>query len=197
MRAQGLRILLSRHKHIRSLKRTHSPSAHGNRPWSSSWLLIDYLKRKGLPERIHVLEVGCGWGLSGIFCARKFHADVTAADIDPDVFPYLQLHAEINGVRVQAVEKGFDDLRIKHLRKFHALIAADVCFWDSMVEPLRRLFSRAVRAGVRLVLIADPGRSTFFRLQDRIPKHRRAEMITWKASRPRAIEGHILRIGRL
>ena len=43
---------------------------------------MDYLGCQGLPEGVKVLEVGCGWGLAGIFCAKHFRAVVTGVDAD-------------------------------------------------------------------------------------------------------------------
>ncbi|MGB7030455.1 MAG: SAM-dependent methyltransferase, partial [Syntrophobacteria bacterium] len=66
-KAYGVRLLLSHHPEVRKLKRFNSPSVHGNKFWKSSWLLMDYLNRRGFPEGANVREVGCGWGLLGIY----------------------------------------------------------------------------------------------------------------------------------
>jgi len=79
-----------RHAHIRRLKRLHSPSALGFRVWGSCRLLMDYLKTLGLTAGLKVMDVGCGWGLAGIFCAHELKAKVTCVDSDPEVFEYLQ-----------------------------------------------------------------------------------------------------------
>ncbi|NIR16386.1 MAG: methyltransferase, partial [Desulfobacterales bacterium] len=76
IRAFGLRVLLSHHPEVRKLKRDNIPSHHGNKFWTSSWLLMDYFKRRGLPKRSHVMDVGCGWGLAGIYCAKNHGAVV-------------------------------------------------------------------------------------------------------------------------
>ncbi len=85
--AFGLKILNSNHAGIRRLKRQgHAPSLHGNKFWNSSYLIMDHLKKNPLAKGTRVLEVGCGWGLSGIYCARRFEARVTCTDADPSVF---------------------------------------------------------------------------------------------------------------
>ena len=104
IRAHGVRLLLSRHPEIRRLKRTHSPVLHGNKLWTSSWLLMDYLDRRRLPGKVHLMEACCGWGLAGIYCAKKHGAIVTGMDKDADVFPYLQLHARLNRVNIFTLE---------------------------------------------------------------------------------------------
>lgn len=195
--AYGVKVLLARHATIRRLKRRHRPSEHGNRFWSSSWLLMDFLKRKDLPLGFNVMDVGCGWGLAGIYCAKQHDAIVTGVDADSEVFPYLRLHAEINSVRLATLHKTFDELRGRHLKGVDLLIGADICFWDSMIDSLRKLILRAGRSGVRLVLIADPGRSTFHRLAEYFVERGRGEVLKWSVRRPRPIEGSILKVGAI
>lgn len=194
IRAYGIRVLLSRHPRIRKLKREHTPTSHGNRLWKSSWLLMDYFKRHGLPASSRVMEIGCGWALAGIYCAKKHGAPVTGVDIDPDVFPFARLHADINGVRVSFMKKNFNNLRIRDLKGMDILIGADICFWDEMIDPLKRLFNRALRAGVGLILVADPVRSPFEELCDHFTRKGTGEIMDWKVNRPRHIQGRFLRI---
>ena len=100
--AFGLKILNSNHKEIRRLKRAgYIADIHGNKFWNSSFLIMDYLKKHPLKKNLKVLEIGCGWGLLGIYCARQFDAQVTGIDADENVLPYMQLHAEQNGVCIE------------------------------------------------------------------------------------------------
>ncbi|MFT5793211.1 MAG: 2-polyprenyl-3-methyl-5-hydroxy-6-metoxy-1,4-benzoquinol methylase, partial [Saprospiraceae bacterium] len=81
--AFGVKILNSNHTEIRRLKREgHVAELHGNKFWNSSFLIMDYLKKHPLKKGVRVLEIGCGWGLLGIFCARQFDAKVTGIDAD-------------------------------------------------------------------------------------------------------------------
>jgi predicted nicotinamide N-methyase len=192
--AYGVRLLLSQHPEIRKLKQFNAPYVHGNRLWKSTWLLIDYLQRRGLPEGARVMEIGCGWGLLGIYCAKKYGARVIAVDLDPEVFPYLVLHAEVNEVQIFTLEKDFDGLSTKHLKEVDLLIGADVCFWDAMVKPLKKLILRALRAKVQQVLISDPGRPPFEEIGEYFSSKRGGEILDWTAQRPRRTEGRILKI---
>jgi len=192
--AHGIRVLLSQHPDVRRLKRESIPIMHGNKIWSSSWLLMDYLTREGLPGGSRVLEAGCGWGLAGIYCAKRHQARVTGVDADGDVFPYLRLHAEINGVEIHELRRDFTRITTAFLRGFDALIAADVCFWDELVPPIRNLVLRALRAGVKMVLIADPGRPPFEAVAETILKKRDGEAMEWSTNHPRRIRGRILKI---
>jgi predicted nicotinamide N-methyase len=197
IRAYGVRVLLARHPEVRRLKNQYTPTAHGNKFWSSSWLIMDYLKHQGLRQRARVMEVGCGWGLAGIYCAKKHRARVTGVDIDGDVFPFLHLHARINGVRIETLRRGLGGIMEKDLSEIDVVMGADICFWDTMVRSLKRLIGRARRAGVKLVLIADPGRSTFDELAEYAEKMHSAKLLDWKVRRPRPMEGQILQVGSL
>ena len=194
IQAYGVRVLLSNHPQIRRLKRLHAPSVHGNKHWASSWLLMDYFKRRGLAEGTRVTEVGCGWGLAGIYCAKKHGAIVTGIDIDSEVFPYLRLHSDINKVEVATIKKSFTKLTQRQLEDVDVLIGSDICFWDSIVDPLKRFVRKALRAGVQLVLIADPGRPTFEEFAGYFTDRFTADVLDWDVRRPRSISGRILQI---
>ncbi|SPD71816.1 conserved hypothetical protein [uncultured Desulfobacterium sp.] len=191
----GVHVYRARHEKIRALKRLHSPRCHGFRVWPSSWLLMDFFERTILPKGTRVIEVGCGWGLSGIYCAKKFEATVTGADKDPEVFPYLLLHAEINRTPITTLNKGFDELTCNYLKDIDVLIGSDICFWDSMVRPLETLVGRALDMGVKLVLISDPGRLPFDKLGENLSKNMSGEMRSRSLHHPYSFEGKIFKIG--
>ena len=140
------------------------------------------------------MEIGCGWGLAGIYCAKEHSAIVTGTDIDPDVFPFLNLHAELNRVKIDVMKKGFDKITMKLLEDTDIMIGADICFWDDMVQHLRRLIKRALRSGTKLILIADPVRSPFEKLGEYCIERLGGEVLDWSVNRPRHIQGQILRI---
>ena len=194
VRCYGVHALSSGHHDIRILKKEHSPHLFGYRVWASSWLLMDFLKRCTVPAGSHVMELGCGWGLAGIYCAKTFGAEVTGVDVDPEVFHYLHRHSEINNVEISTINLGFEEITGKHLKGVKVMIGADICFWDSMITPIRSLISRAMDEGVRLVILADPGRPPFSRLGEFFDKARGGEMLNWSTLQPHPIEGRILRI---
>lgn len=193
--AYGIYALYARHRAIRKLKHSHPTTYHGFRVWPSSWLLMDFLKYRGIPRGSHVLDVGCGWGLGGIYCAKNHHAVVTGVDIDSEVFPYLRLHAQINNVEIQPIIKRWEEITIKQLTNFDILIGSDICFWDSMVEPLTGLINRALEAGIKSVFITDPGRSTFKLLAEYFVKKGNGKIWNWAINIPQEVNGHILKIG--
>lgn len=197
IRAYGVDILLARHPEVRRLKQRHIPTVHGNKVWSSSWLLMDFFDRQKMAPRTRILEVGCGWGLAGIYCAKKHGAQVTAVDKDPDVFPYLHLQAGINRVHIQTAKKAIGGITPEYLSNFDLLIGSDICFWDKMILPLKILINRALRSGVRMVAVSDPGRAPFEELADYYVAKGAGKRAGRTVNRPRRIRGHILKIGSL
>lgn len=187
----GTKILTARHPDIRKLKKHHPTSIHGNKPWKSSFLLMDYFKKHPVEKSWHVMEIGCGWGPASIFMNKTFSCPVTAIDADRDVFPYLALHADINKAMVTTRKGRFENIRKKDLAEIDVLIAADVCFWDELTEVHRKLIKRAVDAGVRKIVYADPGRPPFLELADICSDKYCAELIDVELKRYKA-DGYLL-----
>lgn len=193
--AFGVTMLTSKHKDIRRIKREQEePSIHGHKFWGSSYLLMDYLsKKRNRPKKgIKVLELGCGWGVAGIYCAKHFNAKVTGIDADDAVFPFLHAHADINGVSITTRQQYFEKITAKQLAEYDLIIAADVCFWDELADTLYKLIKRACKAGVGKIVIADPERSPFFELSERCIDKFYAELEPWAVDEPRRASGSLL-----
>ena len=160
----GIRVLKPSHPALRKLKSTKTPTLQGFKYWSATWLLLDYLTSRQIPLGARVLDVGCGWGFAGIYCAVKHQAHVTAVDIDPRVFPYLQIHADLNEVEIKTIQAAFDEIAPEVFEGVTWLIGADICFKEPMIETLKDLLERALTAGIGHIAITDPGRPAFERL---------------------------------
>ena len=192
--AFGLTILDTRHPAVRRLRYEAQPLLHGQKVWHASFLLMDYLQQHGLHRGARVLEVGCGWGLVGIYCAKTFHAQVTGLDADAAVFPYLRLHAQLNGVHIETRQGTFADLSAPDLAAFDLIIGSDICFWDELVEPLYHLVQHGVNTGVAEILVADPDRPPFDELCARCGQHSNAAVLDWEITKPVTVGGKILRV---
>jgi len=191
--AYGVKFLLSKHRDIKHLKACEEqPSIHGNKFWGSSYLLMDYLENNPPPKNSKVLELGCGWGLAGIYCAKYHNAQVTGVDADAAVFSYLQLHAQHNDVTLQTKRSRFENLTTKQLANYDVLIGADICFWDELTDVLFNLVNRAIKAGVKKIIIADPERAPFFSLAERCFEKHRADLIRHAVNIPRRATGCLL-----
>lgn len=201
--AFGIRILRPTHPELRSLRARHNPNYQGHRLWNATWLLMSFLETHGLTHGSRVIEAGCGWGLSGIYCARVHNALVTATDLDEKVFPFLELHARHNEVSIDHTTADFTGIDHSMLTHQDLLIGADICFRPTMIDPLFDLVERALAAGVKRILLSDPGRPTFQTLAARCveslggvehPWQVEEPLISWEGS-PVIIRGHLLTIG--
>ena len=192
--AYGLKILKASHPKVRQLKREGAVAEiHGNKFWNSSYLIMEHLKKNPLPKRSRVLEIGCGWGLLGLYCNKQFGNKAHGIDADENVLPYLTLHAEINGLKMTCEKKTFNQLTVDYLSNFDVVLGADICFWDEMTGQLFNLIKRARKAGVRQVMISDPCRPPFNDLAERCEeKLERIERVEMFLKRPVNASGEII-----
>ena len=189
----GIKTLQSHHPEIRKLKRQQQGhSAHGNKNWRSSFVLMDYLTTYPPQTSEKILDVGCGWGLTGIFLTKQYSADVTAIDIDPSVEPFLKLHTTINQCDISFQAGNFENLTQSELSAYDLIVAADICFWDEMVDPLYDFICRALKSGVKRILIADPGRPPFWSLCEKSTESIDAQIVTRRIYEPWKTEKFIL-----
>ncbi|MBU2549571.1 MAG: methyltransferase [Proteobacteria bacterium] len=193
----GVRVFNARHRSIRQLKRSHTPAIFGYRVWKSSWLLIDYIRQEGLSDGLRIMDVGCGWGLAGIYCAKQHQARVTCVDADDGVFPFLRFHSDLNQVEIETRHLNFGQLTDEHFTGIDMMIGADICFWNDLVDPVISMIRRAQASGVRLILIADPGRTPFEEVGRRYDDENPGLILNRRISRPYQFEGRILKIGSL
>jgi predicted nicotinamide N-methyase len=190
----GIFLLTEKHKLIRALKKVHQPSVHGTRTWGSAFLTMDYLTHNPIVKGCSVLDLGCGWGASSVFCAHKFKAKVTAVDLDSAVFPFLNVFAEINSVEVKTRKADFAKLKGPDLGKHQVILGSDICFWDSLVDPLVNMVNRAIKNGVERIIIADPGRPTFYEFCDKVSAKHKVSLQEWYSVEPDRAIGEIIEI---
>lgn len=190
---RGLAIYPKTHKKIAKLqKRGGYPEIHGDKVWFSSYFIMDWLDAHPPKPKSRILEIGCGWGLLGMYCARNFQAKVTCTDADPNVFPLLELHAEANDVKLKTKVSRYEDLKPALLAKQDLILGGDICFWDELVDPLHRLIRNALEAGVPRIVIADPGRPPFLRLARRCRRLYKGSIRSVSIASPSRHEGYLL-----
>ena len=192
--AYGVYLLEVKHRLIKTLKKRYQPSIHGHKAWNSSFLLMDYLTHHGISRGSSVLEVGCGWGGAAVFCAHRFRAKATGLDLDPAVFPYMDVLAEINDVEVAHLTADFTKLKGPQLGEYQYIIGSDICFWDSLVKPMARMVNRAFKNGTKRIIITDPGRPTFYEFCDLMAAKHNTKLQEWYAIEPDRFEGEVVDI---
>jgi predicted nicotinamide N-methyase len=191
--SRGIVALKPSHPLIRKLKRDlPTPCIHGDKVWDSSWLLMDELRRNPPPGKGTLMDLGCGWGPLSVYAAKKLKQQVIAVDADDGVFPYLQLHAELNGVTIETRQRRFEKINSRELAGVQTLAGADICFWDELTPVLFNLVRRALKAGVQRIIIADPGRDPFYQLAERCEKAFGSRVVERKTSTPKVALADLL-----
>ena len=191
--SHGIQILKQKHPIIRSLNKAGStPELHGTRVWQSTFMLMEHLEKYPLDRNRRIMEIGCGWGLLGIFCAKQFSVDVLLTDADEQVFPYVMAHARLNQVPVGTEQARFENITDISLREHDVLLGADICFWPELATHLRRLIERALSLGVEKILLADPGRSSFLGLAKHCQRYFGARVFPWQAATRARSGGYVL-----
>jgi predicted nicotinamide N-methyase len=155
---------------------------------------MDYLQARPIGRGSRVMEIGCGWGPAAVYCASRYKARVTGLDVDAEVFPFLEIMAELNKVTVEQRVSRFEKLSGKELGGYDTIIGTDICFWDSLVDPLYRLVNRALANGTGRVILTDPGRPTFYEFVDRCSKRFKVKLQEWYAVEPERFEGEVVEI---
>ena len=140
------------------------------------------------------MEIGCGWGSASVFCAQRFGADVTGVDADRDIFPFLDVIAALNSVKIRPHRTHYEKLTARYLGDHELIIGSDICFWDNLIKPLRNLIARALRGGTKRIVIADPGRPTFYELADLCAKRWDVTLKEWYAVEPSRTSGELLEV---
>ncbi|MYM63563.1 methyltransferase [Pseudomaricurvus sp. HS19] len=192
--AFGLQVLKNSHPDIRRIRdKGNYTSLHGNKFWKSTYVLMDYLSECPPDPGMRILELGCGWGLGSLYCAKNFDVDITCLDADDAVFPYLKHHAKINGVKKpQTVQMLFEDITTDFLLDFDMIIGADICFWDSLVPTLTGVIERGMEAGLQRAVITDPGRPTFREMGEYFYEEWDAVYSDWDVPAPYNVWGLVL-----
>ena len=93
---------------------------------------------------------------------------------------------------IEFQKRGFESLTTDELNQFQYIIGSDICFWDEMTDPLFNLINSALKAGVKNIYIADPGRPPFWELADRCSQRLNSEIITRRIYQPFKSEKYIL-----
>ena len=196
--AYGVYLLRGHHPLVRKLKRYYKPVSHGTRAWGSSFLLMDFLEQHPPKKRAKIVDVGCGWGPVSVYATVQLRAKVTAIDSDTNVFPFLDLLASLNDVKIEKLNKKFDEVKRPILENQDMVVGSDICYWDEHVKLLFNLVNRAITAGVARVVLSDPGRASFYRFVEMCDKRKAwdTKLVRWYALEPNRATGEIVEITR-
>lgn len=193
--AHGLTFLKAGHPDAKAIRREiGQANLHGTRVWDSSFVLMDYLLLDPIPEGRVVFDIGCGWGPTSLFLMKTFASKVMSIDADASVEPYLKLHGKINGLHPTFWQRKLNQLSQEDLSMADTVVGGDICFWDSLRDDWWKLIKRAKRAGVRQILIADPGRQPFYDLSEWARERYDAELWEHDITTPIKASKYVLEI---
>ena len=84
--------------------------------------------------------------------------------------PVPSVLAEINGVALETKCSDFTKLKSADLGANKVIVGSDIVF-GILCGPLVKLVEKAMKAGTEKIIIADPGRPTFYEFCDQSPKY--------------------------
>lgn len=113
-------------------------------------------------------------------------------DADSGVFPYVRSHESLNDVSVRTETATFNELTHADFAAQDLIVGADICFWPSMVKELKSLIARAILAGVKKIILADPGRTTFLQLAKYCEENYITRLEPWQSQEQTTSKGMLL-----
>ena len=134
--------------------------------WESSIGLARHIEKMGARLKdAHILEIGCGFGLTGIV-ACQMGAHVVFTDAEQEALRFAQHNVDQNGVsqRADFVQMNWNTPCFN--RKFPYILAADVIYEEPDWTPITTLLQEYL-APNGIALFSEPNRSNaagFFKL---------------------------------
>ena len=182
----NIKIPLSTDREIKKIKRqTKKPISHGNKVWNSSITIIDFLSRYNLSKVKTAIDIGCGWGVVLAYL-QKQGIDCGGIDIDVNTKPFVDVVNKYNKTSVEVLYMDYKDLPEVVFDKIDLIIGCDICYWEQHVGNIQKLVKEAKCP----ILIADPGRDTFWDLTKKV----KGNLHEIALKKPRSVRGYVYEI---
>lgn len=111
--------------------------------WEASIVLTDRLLHIDLDRDQHILELGAGMGITGLFLAA-FGYNVTATDNNKDALALMIRNAEHNGIKNLQI-KELDWHRPKLAGPFDMVCGSELVYKKSDVEPVIKILKNLLK----------------------------------------------------
>ena len=182
----NIKIPLSNNKLIQQIKRKNKkPVSHGNKIWNSSLTMIDFLSRYNMQNFNNAIDIGCGWGLVVAYLEKQ-GLDCGGIDIDVNTAPFVDVVNSLNNTHVDVLYMDYKKLPRAAFKEIDLILGCDICYWEDHIENIVNLTKRAKCP----VLIADPGRDTFWELTKKV----KGNLHDLTLTKPRAVHGYVYEI---
>ncbi len=122
--------------------------------WPSSLLLSFYIQRLK-PNSKHMLEVGCGVGVCGLFAAAHGFK-VTLTDISEEALLFSQINILKNNL-INSVDIGFVDFTSSVLdRKYDIILGSEVLYVEKNYEPFYKFLLNHITDNGEIIIAKEP-----------------------------------------
>jgi len=134
--------------------------------WTGALTLARYLEERVECRNLHVLDLGCGLGLTGIIAALK-GGQVTFTDKEPEALAFAIMNAQLNACPLFEARQ-LDFTREVLDQQFPLILGAEILYDRPTFSQLAAFLARHLRPGGR-ALLADARRTNtddFYRQLD-------------------------------
>jgi ubiquinone/menaquinone biosynthesis C-methylase UbiE len=111
----------------------------------------------GLAAKSHLLDLGCGWGLSSEFFAYS-GLHVTALDISSSFVELVNTRAKQKNLTIEAVQGSFDNVPSGPFdaATYYECLHHAVKLWDALSS-----VARVIRPGGKVMIVGEPINNTW------------------------------------
>jgi predicted nicotinamide N-methyase len=135
--------------------------------WKASIVLTDHLIRSGLEKQKHILEIGAGMGITGLFLGALGY-NVTITDYEEDALDLLQMNAETNRLDGVSVKK-LDWSKPSLTSTYDIICGSELIYKEQFIRPIINLFREYLRPKGTVYLAHDMQRKCLVQFIGTVP----------------------------
>lgn len=114
--------------------------------WPAALPLAIYMRNLSPRPGEHVLEIGAGLGVAGLFAAKRGFT-VTLSDVIPEALLFARINALRNGLGDVVRVNALDFVKNGHQGRYARIIGSEVLYQTHFIEPLLRFFQEHLEPG--------------------------------------------------